>query len=106
MEKMKNEKILIKARKVLSNNKYYQEAVKSHNEIAKKLTHWGQAESVERIIFICGDDIVMSNEGSVILTEYNYNSCLESSLDKEFKKAGLFVEAYDGGTFHISWEGF
>ena len=100
---MKQLTILNKARKVLTNNKGYQEAVKDYNKTAKKLTHWGEAEIVEKLIFQWKDEnetVVLSNEGSVSLTD-DYNEFF-FGLDEDFKKAGLWVEAYDGGTFHIS----
>jgi len=98
---MNTNKILIKARKVLSENKGYQEAVKEYKDIASRLIHWGTSEKVEQLIKIVGDQVVLSNEGSINLTQAIYNTELLFNLDKEFKKAGLFVEPYDAGTFHI-----
>ena len=101
---MRQETILKKARAVLAKNKGYQEAVNDYQETAKKLTHWGDAETVDKLIFQWDDDnktVVLSNEGSVSLTSDMYNEFFYG-LDEDFKKAGLWVEAYDGGTFHIT----
>lgn len=103
---MRPKTIMKRARKVLAANKGYQEMKAWHDKTAKKLTHWGQAESEEELIFMWDDGtVVMSNEGSVTLTTEPYGE-LAYGLDKDFKKAGLFVEPYDGGTFHITegWE--
>jgi len=100
---MNQNQILTKARKVLSENKEYQKAVQEYREIAKTLTHWGEPETVEQLIKIVGDEIVLSNEGSVGLTFDGYLELL-FNLDNDFKKANLFVEPYDAGTFHIYYE--
>jgi len=100
---MNKKQVLEKARKVLRNNKGYQEAVESYKETATRLTHWGEPETVEELIFQWEDGtVILSNEGSVRLTHYNYNLELIYGLREEFEKAKLFVEPYDGGTFHIT----
>ena len=100
---MRQETILKKARKVLANNKGVQDWIKWHNETAKKLTHWGIA-SIDEMLFTWDDGtVVLSNESSIPITNDGYLELLYG-LNKEFKKAGLFVEAYDAGTFCISEE--
>ena len=96
---MKNEKILIKARKVLANNKYYKEMSEWYKELHKKAP-----ETPEEMIFICGDHVVLSNECSVSVIPGMYAE-LEESLSKDLTKAGLNWELYDMGTVHLYWEG-
>jgi len=102
---MKQETILKKAREVLNNNKGYQEAVNEHKEMLKKFPQWGEPESIEKLIFQWDNGtVILSNEGCISLCNDYYNTELLYGLDEEFKKAGLFVEPYDGGTFIISEE--
>ena len=69
--------------------------------MAERLTHWGMAETVEKLIFQWEDGtVILSNEGSVGLTN-DYNEFFYG-LNEDFKKAGLFVDAYDAGTFIIT----
>ena len=94
-----------KARKVLANNEFYKESVKHHNETATRLTHWGKAETPEEMINIVGDHVVLSNECSISMTHHYYTTEMEKSIAKDFAKAGLGWEMYDGGTIHLFWEG-
>jgi hypothetical protein len=103
---MRQNTILKKAREVLAKNKRYQEAVASYNETAKRITHWEEAKDITKIIFQWNDEnktVILSNEGNVHLT-YDGSTELLYGLDEDFKKAGLFVEAYDPGTFIITEE--
>jgi hypothetical protein len=101
---MNKQQILRKAQKVLMRNEYVKEARNSHNKIAQDLKHWEKVseEDINNMVFICDDKVVLSNETSIEITQYNYTSCLVESLERDFENAGLFVECYDGGTFHIS----
>jgi hypothetical protein len=96
---MKNEKILIKARNVLANNKHYKEMSKWFFELQGK-----EPETPEEMIFICGDHVTLSNECSVEVTNSVYTSELISSLSEDLSKAGIGWECYDLGTFHLFWE--
>lgn len=95
---MNNEQILRKARKVLANNKGYKNAVKFCDELGI------DSEPIEELIFLGSNDVVLSNEGSIPLTHEVFTTELLWGLDEAFKKANLFVEPYDSGTFHIYHE--
>lgn len=103
--KSNTKKIMNKVIAILNNNKAYQEAVKDRNETAEKFPHWGLAETPEQLVRVWDDGsenevVSLSNEGSVRLTDSYYNE-FYFNLDDDFNKAGLHVEAYDGGSFHV-----
>jgi len=83
---MKNEKIIELARKVLAKNEYFKEMFNGWNETAKTLTHWGQAETPEEMIYFNGENVVLSNECRVKVSDPTYTCELESSLEKILKK--------------------
>lgn len=107
---MDNSKLIKKLKDVLLNNKQLQQEIKNHNETAKRLTHWevlDLKEYVNSIVSVWSSgEVVLSNEGTIELTDAYYTTEFLFGLDSDFKTAGLFVEAYDAGTFHVYLEDY
>ena len=102
---MNTKQIMKKTINVLKNNAFYQESKKDHIETAKTLTHWGTPETEEELVRMGkhndGTEVVLlSNEGMIELELANYD--MIPGLNEDFEKAGLFLEARDGGTWTVT----
>ena len=100
---MNKKQIMTKAKQVLMNNGWIQGQIDLDKELHPE-KEFNKEKMVDEILFQWDDGtIVLSSEGDLNINGYpEYMYSLEESLDKEFSKAGLFVEAYDGGTFHVT----
>jgi len=88
---MRNETILKKARNVFLKNKYVSQQMEE------------QKIKIEDLIFKWkSGQVVFSNETGVEFTHLYYSTELIFGLNEQLEKAGLFIEPYDSGTFHIT----
>lgn len=57
---------------------------------------------INDIIFIRDGIVIISNETGVSFNNSNYPTEFVFGLEEQFKKNKLFVEPYDGGSFHVT----